>query len=50
MLWLCRRIVHGILSSGLTETQYTSVCQAASIGSEGEKTFDTGRPVLVNTE
>ena len=50
MLWLCCRIVHGILSCGLTETQYTSVCQAANIGSEGEKTFDTGRPVLVNTE
>ena len=35
------------MSCGLTETQYTSVCQAANIGSEVEKTFDTGRPVLV---
>ena len=35
-------MIHGILSCGLTETQYSSVCQAANIGSEGDKTFDTG--------
>ena len=35
-------MIHGVLSCGLTETQYSSFCQAANIGSEGEKTFDTG--------
>ena len=36
------KMIHGTLSSGLTETQCSSLCQAANIGSEGEKTFDTG--------
>ncbi|XP_068684450.1 uncharacterized protein [Montipora foliosa] len=35
------RMIHGVLSCGLTETQYSGVCQAANIGSEGDKTFDT---------
>ncbi|KAK3728254.1 hypothetical protein QZH41_006729 [Actinostola sp. cb2023] len=35
------RLVHGFLSSGLTETQYTSACEAACIGAVGEKTFDS---------
>ena len=39
---LFHRLIHGVLSCGLTETQYTSFCQAANIGSKGEKTFDTG--------
>jgi len=34
-------MIHGVLSCGLTETQYSSFCQAANIGSEGEKTFHT---------
>ncbi|PFX27345.1 hypothetical protein AWC38_SpisGene7968 [Stylophora pistillata] len=36
------RLIHGVLSCGLTETQYTSFRQAANIGSEVGKTFDTG--------
>ncbi|CAH3139377.1 unnamed protein product [Pocillopora meandrina] len=36
------RLIHGVLSCGLTETEYTSFCQAANIGSEGEKTSNTG--------
>ncbi|XP_068752792.1 uncharacterized protein [Montipora capricornis] len=35
------RMIHGVLSCGLTETQYSGLCQAANIGSEGDKTFDT---------
>ena len=31
------------MACGLTKPQHTSVCQAANIGSEGEKTFGTGR-------
>ena len=50
LLFCCCRMIHGILSCGMTETQYTSVCQAANIGSEGEKTFDTGRPYSLITE
>ena len=36
-------MIHGFLFSGLTETQYTSACNAAGIGSEGARTFDTGK-------
>ena len=36
-------MIHGFLSSVLTETQYTSACNAAGIGSEGARTFDSGK-------
>lgn len=35
------RLIHGVLSCGLTEREYTSFCQAANIGSEGKKTSNT---------
>ena len=39
---LFHRLIHGVLSCGVTEPQYTSFSRVANIGSEGEKTFDTG--------
>ena len=41
-LSLYYRMIHGTLCCWLRETQYSSFCKAAKIGSEGEKTFDTG--------
>ena len=36
------RMVHGFTSSGLTETQYTTACEAAHIGHVDEKYISTG--------
>ena len=37
MLSLLFRVLHGFISSGLTETQYISACKAARIGNVDER-------------
>lgn len=36
------RVLHGFISSGLTETQYVSACKAAHIGNVDERYINTG--------
>ena len=39
------RMVHGFISTGLTDTQYISSCKAANIGNVEEKYISTGNLV-----
>ena len=36
------RVLHGFISSGLTETQYASACKVAHIGNVDERYITTG--------